>query len=155
MVELLSSKLTFMQKFIFPALWTLGFGSGTLTMFFGPMLDKRGLPVPPAIKFLFLIIFVIGTPLIIRLSGKIKKVSIDGVQLIVSNYLSEDRIAFSQISDVKVIRWQKGNPILVTFRRPSKFGAEIVFMPKVFLKFGPNPIAQRLRGLAGLKEDLT
>lgn len=148
MVQVLSSKITFAQKFVFPTIWTLGFGAGTLAMFTGGMHGKNGAPVPPETKWIFLTMWTAGTTFIFYWSGSLKKVSLENDSLIISNYFREARVHMSQVADVREQKWVKGNPIIITFRSDTAFGRKIVFLPQMRLRlFGPHPILEELKKL--------
>jgi hypothetical protein len=82
----LSSAWTFYAKFVFPAVWIPGFGSGTI------LLDRNN-GLPP----LFLVIWILGSAFILWANAGLKRVRTDGRQLLVSNYIREIHIPFGAI----------------------------------------------------------
>ena len=132
------------MKVIFPAIWITGFGFGTLAMFFSG--HNGGAETP---KWVFLFAWVVGSIFIYWLCIGLKVVSVDEDCLYVSNYLREARVPLSDIYDVTENRWINIHPVTIHLKRPSEFGAKIVFMPQVhFSFFGSHPVVAELKGLA-------
>ena len=149
----LSSALTFWTKFIFPALWILGFGTGTVLLWFGKLVDGNHASPPPQMKFLFLGVWVLGTTFILWASAGLKRVRMDERQLYVSNYFREIHIPFAEITDVRQNRWLNSRPITIHFRDATEFGGKATFMPKwrIQLFWRTDPVVSELKQLAGLE----
>jgi hypothetical protein len=109
----LSSAWTFPAKFVFPAVWIAGFGLATILLWFGGMHDRNNALPPPQVKFVFLGMWVLGSTFILWVNAGLKRVRIDGRQLLVSNYVREIRIPFSAITDVRQNRWLNSRPITI------------------------------------------
>jgi hypothetical protein len=86
---------------------------------------------------------------------RLKKVAIDSEGLVISNYVHEVRVPWSEIIKVTGSRWEKTHHVTVTFDRDIGFGTSIIFMPKFrFLWPGQeHPIAQELRELMVVSPD--
>jgi len=81
---------------------------------------------------LFILLAFISSIIVHFIVGKLKNVFLDGDSLVISNYLKQIRVRFSEISHID-------NPDLTSLRRiriilhePSEFGQEIVFAPPMF-----------------------
>jgi len=137
----LSSAWTFWTKFLFPAIWILGFGYLTLFWSGGP----------PETKFVFLVVWIVGTTSILWVYVGLKRVRMDEQQLYVSNYIQEIHIPFSAITEVKQNRWINSRPITIYFRDATQFGDKVTFMPKQRIQFwSVDPVVNELKRLAGL-----
>jgi hypothetical protein len=137
----LSSAWTFWTKFLFPAIWILGFGYVTLFWSGGP----------PETKFVFLVVWIVGTTSILWVYVGLKRVRMDEQQLYVSNYIQEIHIPFSAITEVKQNRWINSRPITIYFRDATQFGDKVTFMPKQRIQFwSVDPVVNELKRLAGL-----
>ncbi len=148
----LSSAWTFYAKFVFPPIWILGFGIGTILLWSGGLNDGNPALPPPQMKLAFLAVLVLGTAFILWTSAGLKRVRMDERQLYVSNFVREIQVPFNEIIDVRQNRWLKSRPITVQFRDATAFGGQATFMPKwrfqLFLR--TDPIVGELRQLAGL-----
>jgi hypothetical protein len=71
-METVSSSLTFLYKFIFPTVWSAGFGFGTVAM----LLDRN----PAAMQFAAA--WVIGTAILLPMC-RLKWVKLDGATLVI------------------------------------------------------------------------
>lgn len=63
------------------------------------------------------------------MAGSLKRVSIEGDKLLVSNYFTEIEIPLSEVEHVDGPDWSSLRRITLVLRKPSKFGEEIVFAP--------------------------
>ena len=88
---MLSSAQTFWMKVVFPVLWIGGFAVGTIAMFLaGDGLHDNAGHLPPSwVKWIFLLVTLAGSPFIYWCCGRLKRISIDGSSLVISNYLKE------------------------------------------------------------------
>ena len=137
----LSSAWTFWTKFLFPAIWILAFGYVTF-LWSG---------APPQTKFVFLVVWIVGTTSILWAYPGLKRVRMDERQLYVSNYFRETYVPFSAITDVKQNRWINSRPITIYFRDATQFGDRVTFMPKQRIQFwSVDPVVNELKRLAGL-----
>jgi hypothetical protein len=149
----LSSAWTFSAKFVFPAVWILGFGLGTILLWLGGFHDRNNATPPPQIKFVFLAAWVLGSTFILWANAGLKRVRIDERQLCVSNYVQEIYVPFSAIIDVKQNRWLNSRPITIDFRDATEFGDKATFMPKQRIRiqfWRIDTVVNELKQLAGL-----
>ena len=143
MERLLSSRLTFFYKRIFPSAWVIAFGVGSLFLWTG---DCEG-TVP--LKWFALSSLIGGTIFLRWFSARLKTVTLKEDHLVVSDYRSEEPIPLLQIEEVKETRlW---NPQLIKLRlvRPGRWGNEIVFIAPVRFQFvfSDHPLARELRDM--------
>ena len=137
----LSSAWTFWTKFLFPAIWIVGFGYVTLLWSGGG----------PQTNFVFLVVWIVGTTSILWFYAGLKRVHMDERQLYVSNYIQEIQIPFSAITEVKQNRWINSRPITIYFWNATLFGDKVTFMPKQRIQFwSVDPVVSELKQLAGL-----
>ena len=146
MAERLSSANTFCYKLVLPSLWIGMFGLGTLLMFRGNqqahIQEMRGT---------FAIAWLVGSAVILRTCGRLKRVELDGDRLTISNYIRQIVVPVSDIEDVRQNLFINIRPVSIQFRHDTPFGRRIVFMPKYsFRWFSKHEIVHRLRLLAGL-----
>jgi len=113
--------MTFMDKSVFPTVWIAGFGAGTVVGF---LKDSDASLVFP-VGWLF------GTLLLLAFVAPLKRVQIDGADLVVSNYIKVVRIPLTEIEDVTENWLVNGHPVYVHFARQTPFGRRIVFVPKM------------------------
>ena len=121
--------------------WIVGFGIATLFMW---ICDYEG---TPSFKWFALIGLLAGSIFLRWFSGRLKVVSLQGEQVIVSDYRTEETIPFRQIEEVKETRlW---NPKLIKLRlsRPGRWGDEIVFIAPIRFQFifSNHPLVKELR----------
>jgi hypothetical protein len=128
----LSSSQTFFIKAVFPVLWVGGFAVGTLSMFLLPGSNGPGEP-PPGMKWIFLLLTILGTAFLYWTSIRLKRVRMDDQALYVSNYLEEIRIPLQDVREVTENRWINIHPVTIELLGDTAFGRRVVFMPKVRL----------------------
>jgi hypothetical protein len=146
----LSSAWTFWMKFIFPAVWISGFGTGTVLLWLSDLVNPKP---PPQMKLVFLGVWILGTTIILWTSAGLKRVRMDERQLYVSNYLREICVPFGEIIDVRQNRWLNSRPITIYFRDATEFGGKATFMPKWSIQFWRvDSVVSELKQLAGLQE---
>jgi hypothetical protein len=147
----LSSAWTFWSKFVFPPVWILGFGAGTILLWLGSQNVGINATPPPQTKFVFLGVWIAGAALILWVSAGLKRVRMDERQVYVSNYFREIHIPFGAIADVRQNRWLNSRPITIYFRDATEFGDKATFMPKQRIQFWRiDPVVEELKQLAGL-----
>src|SRR5215211_5982705 len=83
----------------------------------------------PAAVFCLLLFGILA-----KLSSRLKKVSLAGDTLYVSNYLRRIRIPLSEVASVEASSIWGWQPLTVAIRlrRPAEFGGRIVFIPRGF-----------------------
>jgi len=148
----LSSAQTFLMKVIFPVVWIVGFGIGTLALWFDAMHGAAGETASPETKWQFLAAWVAGSAFILWGCAGLKRVRIDREFLYVSNYRREISVSLSSIATVTENRWINIHPVTVHFRVPTEFGQKVTFMPTVRL-FGwsSHPVVKELQRAARIQ----
>jgi len=139
----ISSRVTFLQKFILPVPLILLF---VLIMEMGNPKHPNE-PMPPlfiAVGVVFLSIFAAWW------TFPLKKVSIFGDKMYVSNYFKEIAIPLSEITSVKGAQWTKPVRVTVDLRDKTEFGSKITFLApsRGFGSSGPPPIISELWRMA-------
>lgn len=142
----LSSHVTWFYKFIFPTVWIGGFGAGTIASFLAPVsanMDKGN----PALVFLFLL--VLGSLFIYVLLIRLKSVSLDGENLVISNYKRTIRVPLRNIENVTGSLFMSPELVWVNFRMSTDFGRKIQFMAplRFFMGLSRPPFAGELMNL--------
>ena len=142
----ISSSWTFFYKQIFPVVWIIGFGIGTLLLWAG---DFRGKSIDPGLKWFALFSLIAGSGFLVWFSRRLKVVWIYGDHFIVSDYRTEERIPLRQVEEVTETRmW---NPKLIKLRllRSGKWGDLIVFIAPIRFQFVfmNHPLVRELREL--------
>lgn len=153
----LSSAWTFFYKFVFPALWIPGFGSGTVALWLDALHGRNNALPSSAMKFVFLGVWIVGSAFILWNCAGLKRVRADEQQLFVSNYLREICIPFGAVRDVKQNRWLNIRPITIYLGDVTEFGDRATFMPKrrIAVRFWRvDPVVDELKQLAGLLLDM-
>lgn len=140
MKRTISSSLTVLYRFLFPLVWIGGFGLATIGLF------SRGDPK----KWGFLAALVVGALFLSRFCLPLKRVTIEGSDLLISNFLRTIRVPLSQVCGVRENALINIHPVYIRFQEPTEFGSRIVFMPEVrmFSLFGSHPIVAELMTLA-------
>ena len=144
----LSSRWTFFQKRVFPPLWIGGFSLVTLLMFLVPDSFHGSMDVRAA-RWIFAGATLVGGGFIYWACMRLKKVTLVGDILIVSNFRDEIQVPLRDIETVSGSLSVSPELIWIEFRRPTAFGSKIVFMPKMrFLHgFTRHPLVAELRSL--------
>lgn len=141
----LSSSITFFHKFISPFV-------SLVAIVFMVRVVNGGLvrQLPTFAMFVILAAFAGGMAMTIWLAYMIKKVSVDGEYLIVSDYKHEIAVPLSDIYDVSEMRWMQPYWITITFRRPTAFGDSILFVPpfRLLSFWVANPLVDQIRSMA-------
>jgi hypothetical protein len=142
----ISSRQTFFVKFILPVLWIGSFGAGVVAVSLGSI----GGNVPPEAAWIFIGLWVLGTTMFSLLFVPLKKVSIAGNVLAISNYRRQIAVPATDIARITENRWLNYHPVTIHLRRDTALGRTITFMPKVcpFLFWRSHPIVAELRALA-------
>jgi hypothetical protein len=137
--ERLSSRFTFIYKFMFPTVWLGGFGIGTALLVLNP--PQHG-PSP----LLFVAGWMFGGLLFLRSGFRLKKVTATARGLLVSNYRREVLVPYDQIAGVRENKFMNIRPITVELRSAGEFGRRFVFMPyTAFNLFADHPAATAVR----------
>ncbi len=143
MEKLLSSKLTYFYKWIFPPVWIITFSFITYSFWTGTC---AGYGVT---KWLVLAFFIGCSLYLLWFSSRLKKVKLLGKHLIVSDYRTEELIPLSQIEEVKETRLWNPKLIKLNLKRPGKIGNEIVFIAPLgfYPVWSDHPLVENLRNI--------
>lgn len=138
--DVLSSRLTFVTKVIFPIVWIGGFGAGALAVWASNSATDQ-------MKRAFLATLIVGSLSIWWTCVRLKKVCVDGGTLYVSNYLKKIALPFDIVERVTENRWINIRPVTLYFRRSTDFGSKIVFMPKtrIMLPWRSHPVVDEIK----------
>lgn len=141
----LSSDWTWFHKFVFPGLWISAFTIVTVGMF---LQDDKNQARDG--RWFFLGMTIVGATFLYWSVIRLKKVSLDGDRLVVSNYRREIQVPLRDVEKVTGSVMMNPELIWVHFRHPTDFGTKILFMPptRLWRGFSPHPMAAELRALA-------
>ena len=132
----ISSSFTFFHKYIFPSVWTGGFGYATLRLILSE--DEECI--------LFLMLWIIGSFLWV-FCIRLKKVVIDDKYLYISNYFKTIKVPLSEIESVVENVFISTHPIWICFKNKTGFGYKIMFMPNFHWRcmfFCSHPVVKEL-----------
>ena len=146
----ISSAQTFIMKLVFPVLWISGFGFGTALLWLDVMHGRNGTSPPGEMKWMFLVMWLVGSALILWSCARLKRVRLDDKHIYVSNFRREISIPLSLIENVSEVRWINIHPVTIHLRKDTEFGRSITFMPKVrfFALWSSHPIVAELMHLS-------
>jgi len=79
----------------------------------------------------------------------LKRVVLDGTNLIISNYRSSIVVPLREVRGVGANERLCAETVTLTFRAPTAFGDRVVFLAggRLFRRWSPNPIVGELRGI--------
>ena len=139
----LSSLLTFFYKYIFIALSIAIYG------FIAKMFLQSPSPDTAMVIGILIAACCVTTPLLYLLSGRNKRVCLDGRTFHISNYRDTIEIDISEIESVSGSIMLSPELVWFKLRNPTIFGSTIYFMPRArfFTGFSKHPIVQELRDL--------
>ena len=149
MRQVLSSKQTFVMKYLFPGFWLAGFTAATISLFSDVSTGApTQAPPPPEMKWLFLAVTVLGGAFLYWTCMRLKRVEMDHDVLYVSNYRREVRVPLRDIAEVSENRWINIRPVTIEFRRDTDFGHRVVFIPqqRLWAFWRPHPVVAELQG---------
>jgi hypothetical protein len=141
----ISSRLTFITKFISPFATLIAAAFVLIPIFAPPFIDKL-----PILGFFVVFVSAIAGHHLWT-AYRIKSVKADSTNLYVSNYFKETQIPFSEIANVTEFRWVEPHTVTIHLRTPSEFGQKIAFLAPYRLIGGwtPHPIVEELKQMAG------
>ena len=139
-MRLISSKMTFFNKRVFPAIWF-----GFIAVFIGFALFSGAgrnpatlLPVLIAPAIMIVFGYVVMKKLVFDLADEVWD---DGDSLVVKNSGQEQRIALSDIKNVSYSPFVNPPRVTLSLRRPTFFGDEITFSaPLRLVPFSKSPV---------------
>ena len=143
-MPLMSSKMTFFYKRVFPVIWF-----GFLAVFFLVAFVK-GSAADPISNLPSLIIPVVMAIIGYQIMKKMAFNLIDqvfdlGDALLVRNGGQEERIALADIKNVNFFPYMSPPQVTLSLRRPSVFGDTIVFCaPARLMPLSPSPTIEKL-----------
>jgi hypothetical protein len=145
-IRRLSSRWTWFYKFVFPIVWIGGFAFGTLSLFQAPASAYPNHD-NPALSFLFATI--IGSLMFYALCMRNKVVSVEGPELVISNFFRTIRVPLKNVERVSGSILITPEVVQITFKERTEFGRKIQFMPhmRFFMGFNRSPVAKELREL--------
>jgi hypothetical protein len=116
--------VTFFNK-IGPVIW-LAITAGALS---GVLLRTGRLFIAPVFRPLGAL-FLLATVFIFWLSVRLQRVGYAGRDLIVSNYLRQERIPFDQVEAVEPVWWYYRRMVRIRLRSNTSFGQVVYYIPK-------------------------
>jgi hypothetical protein len=143
-MPLMSSKMTFFYKRIFPVIWF-----GFLAVFFLIALVK-GFAADPISNLPFLVVpvvmAIVGYQLMKKMAFNLVDEVFDlGDALLVRSGGREERIALADIKNVNYSPYMSPPQVALSLRRPSVFGDTIVFCaPARIMPLSSSPIIEKL-----------
>jgi hypothetical protein len=146
----LSSSVTFIYKFVFPAIWTMIGGILLFVTIEG--IHRTTLP-DTATSFLIVVPWLLGAAFLLWFSAPIVRVELRDGRLYASNYRREIEIQRGDIVGVTQNVWVNVRPITLHLRNETPFGKRIRFIPPgrvIFAFWKEDPLVDKLRELAGL-----
>ena len=143
-MEVLSSRLTFFSKRVFPVFWI-----GFVVVFLGIGLATGAWARDPAFFVGPVLMIVIGTIVFRMLLWNLAdEVRDGGGFLVVRKGSVEERVPLSNIMNVSMSQFTNPRRLSLRLRTPGKFGDEVVFIPRQpvfqFNPFARNAIAESL-----------
>ena len=147
----LSSSVTFIYKFVFPAIWTVIGGFLLFVTIQG--IQKTTTFPDTATSLLIVVPWLLGAIFLFRLAAPIVRVELRDGRLYASNYRREIEIQRSDIVRVTQNVWVNVRPITLHLRNETPFGTRIRFIPPgrvIFAFWKEDPLVDKLRELAGL-----
>jgi hypothetical protein len=156
MKRTISSKLTFLFKFLLPMLWILWIG-----LSLPKTISRLSAHGDVSIKsWIMLCIWILGSAVIFWFCKMLKKVVIDySGKLLISNYLKVIEVRPEEITHIS-----DGTDFFHTYaiwfslHKPSAFGGKIIFIPRWYpgyygSKSLMHPIVEELQNLVSLSQD--
>lgn len=146
----LSSNMTFIFKFVLSVSWIGIFSLFTVMMFLFPGSLSDSTTQTQSSKWLHLIVLIVGPSIIYLVCMRLKTISIDKDEVVISNYRKEIRINISDVEKVTGSVLCKPELIWLHLNINTKFGDKIQFMgPMRFYSLGLSyhPLVSELNQL--------
>ena len=147
----LSSRRTFIAKYVAPVLWIGGIGSLAVILLLHPQVATNA----PGSRWSLLIAWLGGGVLVVRHAVRLKRVRVDGDFLLISNYFHETRVPINTLVDVQ----QGGgfdDTVTLEFQDPNPFKGAVAFIParpRGLMVWRDNRVVSELRQLAHLASE--
>jgi hypothetical protein len=152
----LSSRWTFIVKFVVPGIWIPVVGMQVAAAYRRPPViytDARSM-VPSLGANFYLIFWLLGSAMFLWFALPIKRVRLSDGAILVSNYFDEWRVPFGLIESVSQNRWGQNRAVTIQLRADVGFGATVKFLPPrrwfLFRFWKEDPVVPQLRELAGI-----
>lgn len=146
----LSSSVTFIYKFVFPAIWILIGGF----LLFVTVEGIHRTSFPDTLTSLLIVVpWLLGIAFLLWFAAPILRVELRDGRIYASNYRREIEIQRSDIASVSQNVWVNVRPITLHLRNETPFGTRIRFIPPgrvIFAFWKEDPLVDKLRELAGL-----
>jgi hypothetical protein len=152
----LSSRWTFVLKYVAPGIWIPLVGSEVVAAFrFHVEVIHTGAGRAPSLEPLDLLIFwLLCSAFFLWFALSIKRVRLSDGAILVSNYFNEWRVPFGLIESVSQNRWLQQRPVTIRLRADVGCGTTVKFLPPhrwyLFRFWKEDPLVSELRGLAGI-----
>jgi hypothetical protein len=104
--------------------------------------------VPPSdMRWSFLAITLLGGLFLYWVCGRLKKVTLSGDAVLVSNFFQTARLPLADVIRVSASRLLSPETVWLRLARPSSFGTSIAFIPRRRFTLGltEHPIAAEIR----------
>lgn len=134
----LSSRWTPFYKFVLPVLIAGGMCYGTWRAYVRP--DELRLPNGFAPEYGWLFVVLVGMVVALAIwwsVAPLKRIALDGDELVISNYLTEIRVPLSGVEAVSGRSVTDPKRYTLTFAEPTEFGRQVTFMPPMIWSFNP------------------
>ena len=144
LMPLMSSKMTFFYKQVFPVIWF-----GFLAAFFliGLVKSHAGHPISnlPSLT-IPVVMAILGYQIMKKMAFNLVDEVFDlGDALLVRNGRQEERIALADVKNVNFFPYMSPPQVTLSLRRPSVFGDTIVFCaPARLMPLSPSPTIEKL-----------
>ena len=126
----LSTNLTFIWR-IYAIAWISFFPITGIYQFYKFLISfERNLNIQQVI--LFILFGFISSVFVYFMTGTLKNVFLEGDSLVISDFVKQIRVSFSEISHVDNPDISNLRRIKIIFHQPTEFGKEIVFAPPIF-----------------------
>lgn len=145
----ISSRTTFVYKFIFPAIWIPLFGF----VAYVALNAGRSGSGEKTVGIVMVSAWLIVSAFLLRLVISLRRVQLRDGRIYASNYRREIEIAPGEIERVTQNVWMNVRPITLHLRHETSFGRRIRFLPPsrvIFTFWKEDPIVDQLRRFAGL-----
>jgi len=145
----ISSRTTFVYKFIFPAIWIPLFG---FVAYLALNAGKSGTG-DKTVGLVMATSWLVVSAFLLRLVIPLMRVQLRDGRIYASNYRREIEIAPGEIERVTQNVWMNVRPITLHLRHETSFGRRIRFLPPsrvIFTFWKEDPIVDQLRRFAGL-----
>lgn len=141
-----SSAMTFVMKFVYPAAWSLLVGGMVVEQIMSSTVVIVGMSTSVVVISLS---WALGLALFVAVFGGIKRVRVRGRELLISNYLKECSVPFENIAGVQESMFFKDYRVTIRFYSMTDFGQSISIVPKAgpassLYARGPRPVVAEL-----------